>query len=731
MQKLKVAASALLKDKLQVEREVVCLSNADFTEVSAVVIDIEDYRKGGLNKVNATALEIPVFLYLRDEDTTPEELVGHVVGVINDDLTDRRLFGRQIDEAAKRYEDKLLPPFFGALAQYVYKGKSQFDCPGHQGGAYFRRHPAGRAFYDFFGEELFRSDLCNADVAMGDLLIHEGAPLTAQKAAARVFNADKTYFVLNGTSASNKVVLNAALTPGDLVLYDRNNHKSINHGALLQAGATPIYLETARNPFGFIGGIDEKCFDEEYLRSLVREKCPEKADAKRPFRLAVIQLGTYDGTIYNARQVVDKIGHLCDYILFDSAWVGYEQFIPMMRDCSPLLLELGPEDPGIFVTQSVHKQQAGFSQTSQIHKKDSHIKGQDRYIPHKVLNNAFMMHASTSPFYPLFASLDVNAKMQEGEAGRRLWADCVKTVVDARKLLLETCHYIKPFIPSKVRGSDWKSYPTDLIAQDLEFFKFVPGQKWHSFEGYGENQYFVDPCKFMLTTPGIDVETGEYEDFGVPATILANYLRDNGIIPEKNDLNSILFLMTPAENKEKMDHLVSQIARFEKYLDDDAPLEEVLPNLYKAYESRYRNYSIRQLCQEMHDFYKERNIKEIQKEMFRTEFMPKSVINPQEAHFAFLRGQAELVRLEDAEGRVAAEGALPYPPGVLCCFPGEVWGGPVLKYFLAWQEAMGRMPGFAPELQGVYVEDNGRSGKQVYCYVLKEDAVERLTAKGK
>ena len=731
MQKLKIAASAVLKDKLQVDREVVKLSTADFTEVSAVVIDIEDYRKGGLNKVDGTALGIPVFLYLRDEENTPEELVGHVVGVISDNLTDRRLFGRQIDEAAKRYEDKVLPPFFGALAQYVYKGKSQFDCPGHQGGAYFRRHPAGRAFYDFYGEELFRSDLCNADVAMGDLLIHEGAPLKAQKAAAKIYNADKTYFVLNGTSASNKVVLNAALTPGDLVLYDRNNHKSVNHGALLQAGATPIYLETARNPFGFIGGIDEKCFDEKYLRDLIREKCPEKADAKRPFRLAVIQLGTYDGTIYNARQVVDKIGHLCDYILFDSAWVGYEQFIPMMRDCSPLLLELGPEDPGIFVTQSVHKQQAGFSQSSQIHKKDAHIRGQDRFIPHKVLNNAFMMHASTSPFYPLFASLDVNAKMQEGEAGRRLWADCVKTTIDARKLLLDTCHHIKPFVPNKVRGADWKSYPTNLIAQDLEFFKFIPGEKWHSFEGYGENQYFVDPCKFMLTTPGINVETGEYEDFGVPATILANYLRENGIIPEKNDLNSILFLMTPAENKEKMDHLVSQIARFEKYLDEDAPLEDVLPGLYKHYEYRYHDYSIRQLCQEMHDFYKERNIKEIQKQMFCSEYMPKSVINPQDAHFAFLRGQAELVRMEDAEGRVAAEGALPYPPGVLCCFPGEVWGGPVLKYFLAWQEAMGRMPGFAPEIQGVYVEDNGRGGKQVYCYVLKEDVVERLKAKGK
>ena len=150
---------------------------------------------------------------------------------------------------------------------------------------------------------LFRSDLCNADVAMGDLLIHEGAPCIAQQHAAKVFNADKTYFVLNGTSSSNKVVLNALLTPGDLVLFDRNNHKSNHHGALLQAGATPVYLETARNPYGFIGGIDAHCFEESYLRELITEVAPQRAKEARPFRLAVIQLGTYDGTIYNARQV--------------------------------------------------------------------------------------------------------------------------------------------------------------------------------------------------------------------------------------------------------------------------------------------------------------------------------------------------------------------------------------------------------------------------------------------
>jgi ornithine decarboxylase len=560
---------------------------------------------------------------------------------------------------------------------------------------------------------------------MGDLLIHEGAPCAAQQEAARIYNADKTYFVLNGTSASNKVVLNAALAPGDLVLFDRNNHKSNHHGALLQAGATPIYLETARNPYGFIGGIDDHCFDENYLRGLVAEVDPERAKAERPFRLAVIQLGTYDGTIYNARQVVDRIGHLCDYILFDSAWVGYEQFIPMMKDCSPLLLELGPNDPGIFVTQSVHKQQAGFSQTSQIHKKDSHIKGQKRYIPHKRLNNAFMMHASTSPFYPLFASLDVNAKMHEGQAGRNLWMDCVKVTIDARKLLMKTCKYIKPFIPPMVNGRPWQDYPTEEIAKNLDFFRFVPGQKWHAYEGYADNQYFVDPCKFMLTTPGINTETGEYEDFGVPATILANFLRENGIVPEKCDLNSILFLMTPAEDPAKMAHLVSQIARFEALLDADAPLSEVLPAVYKANEERYQGYTIRQLCQEMHDFYKSRNVKQLQKEMFRKAHFPKMVLEPQQAHYEFIRGNVDLIPLEQAEGRVAAEGALPYPPGVLCCVPGEMWGDAVLQYFLALEEGINRMPGFSPELQGVYIVKGEDGRKRAWGYVLNEEALKK------
>ncbi|MEI7062874.1 ornithine decarboxylase [Dickeya chrysanthemi] len=699
MKQLKIAANAAVASRLITLRPIVALSQTDFTDIAAVVVSVEEARSGILSVMHHSGFGIPAFV-VREPWHTSEELLPPGSEWLS--LDKGREHALQLEKAAAEYQARLLPPFFDTLSKYVGMQNTTFACPGHQGGAFFRKHPAGRQFFEFYGENLFRSDICNADVKLGDLLIHEGAAKKAQKFAATVFNADKTYFVLNGTSAANKVVTNALLTRGDLVLFDRNNHKSNHHGALIQAGATPIYLETARNPFGFIGGVDAHCFDEGYLRELIREVAPARADEPRPFRLAVIQLGTYDGTIYNARQVVDSIGHLCDYILFDSAWVGYEQFIPMMEQCSPLLLDLNENDPGIFVTQSVHKQQAGFSQTSQIHKKDNHIRGQKRFCPHKRLNNAFMLHASTSPFYPLFAALDVNAKMHEGPSGRRLWMECVRLGIEARKQLLERCTLIKPFVPPMVGGKRWQDHDTEAMAQDVRFFNFEPGDNWHAFEGYAQQQYFVDPCKLLLTTPGIDAATGAYTQFGIPATILANYLREHGIIPEKCDLNSILFLLTPAEDSVKMERLVAALVQFEQLIEQDAPLSEVLPSLYHKYEQRYTGYTLRLLCQEMHDFYASHDVKRLQKEMFRKASFPQAVVLPQDAHTAYIRGEVDLVPLAEAEGRIAAEGALPYPPGVLCVVPGEIWGGAVLHYFQALEAGINLMPGFAPELQGVY-----------------------------
>lgn len=714
MKSLKIACTERTRNYFFTDRETIEVGTTDYTDVAAAVVNECDIES--INDIYDTRFGIEIFV-LAETDEINDEIKNKVHKIIHINELNEEEFSKELNKAADKYEEEMLPPFFDVLSEYSRRGNLQFACPGHQGGQYFVKHPAGRAMYEFFGENIFKSDICNADVDLGDLLIHEGPAMSAQTYAAKVYNADKTYFVMNGTSTSNSVVINAIVSPGDLVLFDRNNHKSIYNSALVSSAGKPVYLETSRNPFGFIGGIDAHCFNEEYLRSEAAKVDSEKAKEKRPFRLAVIQLGTYDGTIYNARQVVDKIGHLCDYILFDSAWVGYEQFIPMMRDCSPLLLDLKPDDPGILVTQSIHKQQAGFSQTSQIHKKDSHLKGQKRYVDHKRFNNAYMLYASTSPFYPLFAALDVNARMQDGEAGRKLWADCIKVGVEARKDVLERCELLKPFIPPVVNGKLWQDYPTEEIANNIEFFKFYPGEKWHSFEGYGENQYFVDPNKFMLTTPGIDIETGKYEDFGIPATILANYLRDHRVVPEKNDLNSILFLLTPAESTSKMKGLVDHLVRFEKLIEEDAPLSEVLPKLYAKNEERYNGYTIRRLCQEMHDFYKENDAKTYQKLLFRRDSLPEYVMNPNEANVELKRNNAKLVPLSDIVGEIALEGALPYPPGVFCVVPGERWNTVAQKYFSILEEGINRFPGFAPEIQGVYLEKE--DGKvRAYGYVL-------------
>ena len=396
MKQLKIALTALAAESgiSQKNWKTVPLEGADLTDVSAVVMTSRDEVPPSYDTIHAFA--IPLFIL--DTGAAAGRNMSAISGTLLP-VKEKASWKKKITRAALQYEKDLLPPFFGALMKYTSRKNDQYDSPGHQSGAFYRKHPSGRIFYDYYGPNVFRGDLSSSDVDLGDFLIHEGPALSAQKHAARVFHADKTYFVLNGTSTSNKIVMNAVLAPGDIVLYDRNNHKSIDLGLIL-SGAIPIYMETARNAAGSIGGIPEACFDEDYIRKLVAEKDPEKAKEERPIRLAVIELGTYDGCLYNARQVIDRIGYLCDYIFFDSAWVGYEQFIPMMKDASPLLLELGPDDPGIFVTQSVHKQQAGFSMTSQIHKKDAHIRGQQRYVPHKRMNNAYMMHASTSPLLP-------------------------------------------------------------------------------------------------------------------------------------------------------------------------------------------------------------------------------------------------------------------------------------------------------------------------------------------
>ena len=662
--------------------------------------------------------------------------LGEVEGYIYLGQQTPAFYAKQVAASVVDYGMSLLPPFFGGLMAYDAKANIAFACPGHQGGQFYRKSPAGQLFFKHFGESIFRNDLCNADVALGDLLVHDGAAAEAERHAARIFGADQTYFVLNGTSTSNKIVANAVLRPGDLVLFDRNNHKSLHQGALVQAGAIPIFLPTARNAFGMIGAVDFDAWDEEALRQQIRANPlvtePQRATAERPFRLACIQLATYDGTIYNVRQVLAKIGHLCDYVLWDEAWIGYNAFHPLFADHSPMRLEhLGPDMPGLFSTQSVHKQGAGFSQASQIHKRDAHIEHQHRYIEPRRFNESFLIHASTSPFYPLFASLDVNAKVHEGAAGEALWDRCIELGIEVRKKLRQFgCYYARhgrgaeeqwffdPFVPDVVTirespftedttDAPWESLPTAVIKREQQCWAFRPEATWHGYRGYADGYAMVDPNKLTLLTPGIDRRTGEYLDFGVPATVVANFLREQRIVPEKCDLNSILFLMTPAEDESKLNTLIAKLVKFKNLWDRDAALAETLPAICAAHPGRYGGYTLRQVCNEMHGFYRDRRVKELQRRCFRACSFPELAMSPKRAYEALVANEVDYVPLDQMKGRISATLALIYPPGIGVIVPGERWDDraqPMLDYFLAFEESFNRFPGFNYEVQGVYQE---------------------------
>jgi ornithine decarboxylase len=705
-------------------------------------------------EVRALGFQMPLWALANSHqiaDMGTFAMTGEVEGYIYLGQQTPIFYAKQVVASVIEYGLNIIPPFFGGLLAYDSEANIAFDCPGHQGGQFYRKSPAGQLFFKHFGESIFRNDLCNADVDLGDLLIHEGPAAEAQKHAAQVFGADRTYFVLNGTSTSNKIVANSVLKRGDLVLFDRNNHKSMHQGGLVQAGAIPIFLPTARNPFGMIGPVDWEAWDEKYLRERIRQnplvKDKKRADQERPFRLACIQLATYDGTIYNVEKVLERIGHLCDYVLWDEAWIGYNAFHPLFEGHSPMRLKnLKPTMAGLFSTQSVHKQGAGFSQASQIHKKDEHIKDQKRWVNHKRFNESFLMNASTSPFYPLFASLDVNAEIHKGKAGEVMWDHCIALGIEVRKKLREIgARYEKtgagpqekwffdPFVPDTVtiKGSKltsdvnevpWESLPTEVVKLEQQCWSFHPKSRWHGYAIGAEGYAMVDPNKLALLTPGIDRKTGAYLDFGVPATVVANYLREQRIVPEKCDLNSILFLMTPAEDESKLNTLIARLIKFKNLWDADAPLDDVLPTLYAAHSGRYAGYTIRKVCNEMHDFYRKADIKELQKRCFRAESFPELAMSSEQAYEALVANEVDYVPMTEVKGRVAATLALIYPPGIGVIVPGERWDDraqPMLDYFNAFQESFNRFPGFNYEVQGVYQERV--DGKiKFHTYVVRE-----------
>lgn len=734
---------------------------------AAIGCMVVDWGKKGLegktaaliNLMRRRGLDFPIILLIRRKrfEDLPVEVLDFIDGYVFLSEETPPFIAKNLISRLKQYAETLKTPFFGALVDYAEEGNQLWTCPGHNGGVFYSRSPIGRVFVEHLGEAVFRDDLDNSVLDLGDLLTHEGPALRAQKEAAQIFGAEKTYFVLNGTSTSNKVVLGALVTDGDLVLFDRNNHKAAHHGALLISGGIPVYIPTVRNAWGLIGPMRWDLLDEEHLRQQIRNnplvKDPDAWRKERPFRVAVVEQCTYDGSIHSAEMILKRIGHLCEYIMFDEAWAGFMKFHPLYAGRFAMgLSELGPDAPGIIATQSTHKQLASFSQASQIHIKDRHIKGQRRRVEHRRFNESFMQHASTSPFYPLFASLDVGAQMMKGRSGEVLWDDTIRLGIELRKKIRAMRRefeekekdparrwFFEPFVPDRVALPDaaspggvhdvaWDAISTDQLATDASLWQLNPkisSQKtsWHGFPDLAPGFAMTDPNKLTLLTPGFDRATGGYAEHGVPAPVVAQYLRENRIVPEKNDLNSLLFLVTPGVEASKAGTLISGLVAFKKLHDDNVLLEDAIPEFTRRRFARYGKVRLRDLCAEMHRFYRESDVSALQAKQFLPEHMPEIAMSPREAARCLMRNDVDYLPIDRIGGRIATTPFVVYPPGIATIVPGERLSErakPMIDYLKMFEQAFNTFPGFDVEIQGLYKEVDEAGRVRLYTYVAAE-----------
>ena len=668
-------------------------------------------------------VRVPVFLMVEREDLDEvplavEEMVQEYVLVFEDTPS---FVAERIDYAWRRYTENLLPPFFASLVAFTESHEYSWHTPGHAGGTAFRKSQVGKAFYDFYGETLFRTDLSVSVAELGSLLDHSGVVDEAEKNAARVFGADTTYFVLNGTSTSNQIVAHACVVAGDVVLADRNCHKSVNY-ALTVTDAIPVYLMPSRNGYGIIGPIPPAGLSPQAVADAVAASPLTRNAAEQAPVYAVVTNSTYDGLCYRADRVVELLGESVPRVHFDEAWFAYARFHPLyrnryaMHDRTP-----APGDPTIFATQSTHKLLAAFSQGSMIH-----IRPSDRApVEPSRFNEAYMMHGSTSPFYPMIACLDVASAMMDGPGGRALVEGAISEAIQFRKRVVTLGRelakgsdggapwFFGVWQPDEVRDprsnsvSLFADAPDDLLETEPSCWSLEPLQSWHGFGELDSGYCMLDPTKVTLTTPGIDA-AGHLAETGIPAPVVASYLDNHRVEVEKTGDYSLLLLFSIGTTRGKWGTLLEGLLGFKRAYDSGQSITEAIPDLAAAYPDRYGATTLRELCDEMHAEVRARGTIQLLDRAFGE--LPAPAMNPGAAYRRLVRARIERVPVSKMADRVSAVMVVPYPPGIPILMPGERAGaidGPVLSYLLALEDFDAKFPGFVHDIHGVQRDEHG------------------------
>lgn len=641
---------------------------------------------------------IPIFLHgeTRTSRHIPNEILRELHGFIHMYEDTPEFIAKNIKRETQAYLDSLPPPFFRALTHYAMDGSYSWHCPGHSGGVAFLKSPVGQMFHQFFGENMLRADVCNAVEELGQLLDHTGPVAASERNAARIFNSDHLYFVTNGTSTSNKIVWHSTVAPGDIVVVDRNCHKSILH-AIIMTCAIPVFLMPTRNNFGIIGPIPKEEFSWESIQKKIAAN-PFATDKNMKPRILALTQSTYDGILYNVEEIKSMLDGKIETLHFDEAWLPHAAFHDFYGDYHAIGENRARcKESMIFSTQSTHKLLAGLSQASQILVQDSEAQIFDK----DAFNGAFMMHTSTSPQYAIIASCDVAAAMMEAPEGTALVEESIAEALNFRRAMRKI---------AREWGADWwfKVWgPDDLSDEGIEerdAWMLKPNERWHGFGNVSDGFNMLDPIKATVITPGLDVDGDFSDEIGIPAAIVTKYLAEHGVIVEKCGLYSFFIMFTIGITKGRWNTLVAALQQFKDDYDKNQPLWRVLPAFVHKFPC-YERVGLKDLCTEIHNVYKKNDVARLTTEMYLSDLIP--AMRPSDAFAKVAHREIERVRLDDLDGRITAVLLTPYPPGIPLLIPGERFNQTIIRYLKFARDFNTRFPGFETDIHGLVKREDG------------------------
>jgi arginine decarboxylase len=687
---------------------ILSIDDEEFTpgpDLDPAVLNLRNF----IEEVRRKNADVPIYVYGETKTSRhlPNDILRELHGFIHMFEDTPEFVARHIIREAKSYLESVQPPFFKALLDYAEDGSYSWHCPGHSGGVAFLKSPVGQMYHQFYGENMLRADVCNAVEELGQLLDHNGAIGESERNAARIFNADHCFFVTNGTSTSNKIVWHHTVAPDDVVVVDRNCHKSVLH-AIIMTGAVPVFLKPTRNHYGIIGPIPQSEFEPEAIQAKIAANPLLKGvDAKtvKP-RVLTLTQSTYDGVLYNTETIKKMLDGYVANLHFDEAWLPHAAFNPFYGTYHAMGKKRErPMHSVVYATQSIHKLLAGISQASHVLVQDSQQTKLDRHL----FNEAYLMHTSTSPQYSIIASCDVAAAMMEPPGGTALVEESIAEALDFRRAMRKV---------DDEYGQDWwfKVWGPDELVDDgigrAESW-IIKGQgessKWHGFGNLADGFNMLDPIKATIVTPGMDLD-GKFDKSGIPASIVTKFLAEHGVIVEKTGLYSFFIMFTIGITKGRWNSLLTALQQFKDDYDRNQPMWRILPEFCQKHRA-YERMGLRDLCQHVHTLYAKYDIARLTTEMYLSDLTPS--MKPSDAYAQIAHRNTERVAIDDLEGRITTSLVTPYPPGIPLLIPGEVFNKKIVDYLKFAREFNLQCPGFETDIHGL-VEVVGMDGKKSY-----------------